>query len=100
MFDDCVLRSAPSACHIFVFPTTAINVYPWGVTLNAVEPTGASTTRVAGRTYRWPTSEKLAPGGAIVERVGPGSRVRSTRHGDAQPEGRTWFHDRLAECFN
>ncbi len=35
-----------AAYYFFLFPTTMLNVYPWGLSLNIVEPLGPARTRV------------------------------------------------------
>lgn len=41
--------------YLFVFPLTALNFYPWGLSLNAVQPLG-ERTRVVYRAYTWDAS--------------------------------------------
>ena len=37
--------------YLFLWPLTALNLYPWGVSLNAVQPLGSTRTRVVYRAY-------------------------------------------------
>lgn len=39
------------AYYFFLFPTTMINLYPWGLSLNVVEPHGPAETRIRFRSY-------------------------------------------------
>ncbi|MCE9595943.1 MAG: aromatic ring-hydroxylating dioxygenase subunit alpha [Planctomycetes bacterium] len=39
--------------YALLFPSTLLNVYPWGVSLNVVQPLGPARTRVRFRTYVW-----------------------------------------------
>jgi len=48
--------------YFFVFPTTMVNVYPWGVSMNAVEPVAIDRTRV--RFVSWVWDAALAGRGA------------------------------------
>ena len=42
-----------AAHYLWLFPTTMWNIYPWGLSLNAVEPMGVARTRVRFRSYVW-----------------------------------------------
>jgi choline monooxygenase len=48
--------------YFFVFPCTMVNVYPWGVSMNAIEPVALDRTRV--RFVSWVWDDKLAGRGA------------------------------------
>jgi choline monooxygenase len=56
--------------YALLFPSTMLNVYPWGVSLNVVQPLGPARTRIRFRTYVW-DSEFLGRGAggdlALVE---------------------------------
>ncbi|MSR46483.1 MAG: aromatic ring-hydroxylating dioxygenase subunit alpha [Planctomycetes bacterium] len=39
-------RGRVAALYFWLFPTTMLNLYPWGLSLNVVEPLGPSRTRV------------------------------------------------------
>lgn len=99
--------------YFFVYPTTAINVYPWGVSLNLVRPLGPRRTRIEYRVYvlREDLRERGAGAGldaveleddAIVERAqrGVGARLyRPGRLSGAHEAALAWLHDRLdADC--
>lgn len=40
-----------SAFYFWLFPTTMLNIYPWGLSLNIVEPIGPTETRVVFESY-------------------------------------------------
>lgn len=42
------------AWYQWLFPGLMLNVYPWGISLNAVQPLGPTRTRVRFRSYVWP----------------------------------------------
>lgn len=58
-----------AAFYLFVFPCTMINVYPWGVSVNAVRPLGHAKTRVTYQTYVHTPSRLGAGAGADLHRV-------------------------------
>ena len=45
------------AYYWWLFPNLMFNVYPWGVSLNVIEPLSHNRTRVRFRTYRFPNVE-------------------------------------------
>ncbi len=76
--------------YLALFPTTMVNVYPWGVSLNLVQPLGPTRTRVRYR--RWVARPELLDAGAgagldvveaeddaVVEAVQRGVRSRFAR---------------------
>jgi choline monooxygenase len=95
--------------YLFLFPLTALNFYPWGLSLNAVQPLGPDRTRVVYRAYvRRPELRDRGAGAgldavereddAIVERTAAGIRSRLYRPGclSARHEaGVAWFHEAL-----
>lgn len=95
--------------YLFLFPLTALNFYPWGLSLNAVQPVGPDRTRVVYRAYEWDPSlrERGAGAGldavereddAIVERAARGVRSRRFALGrlsDAHEGAVRWFRERL-----
>lgn len=102
-----------AALWVALFPTTLLNHYPWGLSLNVVEPLGPGRTRVRYR--RWVRDASLlrvGAGGAldqveheddtIVEVVQRGARSRLARPGRHAPgweDGLAHFHARLAELM-
>ena len=73
-----------------LFPTTMINVYPWGVSLNLVQPVGADRCRIVYRAYVTDPAARSGGAGsdlvtveaedqAVVARVAAGMRSRLAR---------------------
>lgn len=91
--------------YLFVFPLTGFNFYPWGLSLNAVEPLGETRTRVVYRAYVWDAAlrERGAGAGldlveqqddAIIERCAKGMRSRRFTPGvlsEAHEAAVAWF---------
>lgn len=96
--------------YFWLFPTTMVNVYPWGMSLNAVQPRGPGRTRVHFRSYVWDASlQEEGAGGdletveledeAVVETVQLGVRSRfydRGRYSPTQERGVHHFHRLLA----
>jgi len=95
----------------WVFPNLMLNFYPWGLSLNLVEPLAVDSTRVLFRAYVWDRS-KLDQGAggaldrveaedeAIVEAVQRGVRSRLYKRGRYSPtreRGVHHFHRLLSE---
>jgi choline monooxygenase len=79
-----------AAWYWWLYPATMLNVYPWGISLNAVHPLGPARTRVHFRSYvldeRWlergagaQLDEVELEDEAIVERVQRGLQSRLAR---------------------
>ena len=45
-----------AAWYFWLFPTTMFNVYPWGISINIVEPISVNRTRVRFLPYVWDES--------------------------------------------
>jgi choline monooxygenase len=58
-----------SALYFWLFPTTMINVYPWGLSVNAVQPLAADRTRVSFVTWVWDESKRGEGAGADLHSV-------------------------------
>jgi choline monooxygenase len=102
-----------AASYFWLYPTTMLNVYPWGVSVNAVQPLAIDRTRVHFETWRW--SDELEPSGAsadlhrveledeaIVENVQRGVSSPLYRRGRYSPKRETGvhhFHRLLAEAL-
>jgi choline monooxygenase len=97
--------------YLFIFPNTMFNLYPWGISVNIVEPLSPSRTRVRFLTYV-SNDSKLAEGAgadlhsveledeAVVESVQRGIRSRFYSHGRYSPSRETGthhFHRLIAE---
>ena len=104
-------RGAIAARYWWVFPNLMFNFYPWGLSLNVVEPQAIDRTRVLFRSFVWDESrlEKGAGAGldrveaedeAIVEAVARGVRSRLYGRGRYSPtreRGVHHFHRLLGE---
>ncbi len=100
-----------AAYYWWVFPNLMLNFYPWGLSLNLVQPLALDRTRVSFRSYVWDASrlERGAGSGldqveredeAAVESVQRGIRSRSYRGGRYSPaheHGVHHFHRLLCE---
>jgi choline monooxygenase len=103
-----------AAYYWWIFPNLMLNFYPWGLSVNLVQPEAINRTRVAFRSYVWDES-KLDKGAgaalhqvemedeAIVEAVqrGTGSRLyRKGRYSPTRELGTHHFHRLLCEFMN
>lgn len=101
------------AWYFWVFPNLMVNAYPWGLSLNVVEPTGQDSTRVRFITYRFPNTEGSPAAYAldateledesVVEAVRSGVRSRYYRPGRLVPgweDGVVHFHQRLMNSLS
>ncbi|MFO1314714.1 MAG: SRPBCC family protein [Burkholderiales bacterium] len=100
-----------AAYYAWVFPNLMLNFYPWGLSVNLVQPEGPGRTRVAFRSYVGePALTDCGAGGAldrveredeaIVEAVQRGVRARYYRGGRYSPtreRGVHHFHRLLCE---
>lgn len=99
-----------AAYHFWLFPATMLNFYPWGLSLNVVQPRGPEATRVLFRSFvRDPSLRARGAGGdlhtvemedeAIVALVQRGVRSRLVargRYSVTQERGVHHFHRLLA----
>lgn len=102
-----------AAYYWWLFPNTMVNVYPWGVSVNVVQPQAVDRTKVRFLTYVLdPRRLEGGAGGAldrveredesIVEAVQRGVRSRLYRRGRYSPSrerGVHQFHRLLAEAL-
>ena len=100
-----------AAYYWWIFPNLMLNFYPWGLSLNLVQPQGISRTRVSFRSFVWDASKLEAGAGsaldrvesedeAIVEAVQRGVRSRLYRKGRYSPtreRGVHHFHRLLSQ---
>ena len=100
-----------AAYYFWVFPNLMLNFYPWGLSLNLVQPQGVARTRVAFRAYVWDASRLDSGAGgalhqvemedeAVVQAVQRGVRSRWYRGGRYSPtreQGVHHFHRLLGE---
>ncbi len=100
------------AWYFFVFPTLMFNFYPWGLSLNVVEPRGPAHCRVHFRTYRFAEApfnrEEFAleqtemEDEAVVESVQLGIRSRYYHRGRYSPtmeQAVHHFHRLISNCM-
>ncbi len=99
--------------YFFLFPTTMVNAYPWGLSVNVVQPLGPSSCRVLFQTWVWDETKLDRGAGSgldeveledeqVVERVARGVRSRLYDRGRYSPtreQGTHHFHRLLAAMF-
>lgn len=103
-----------AAYYYWLFPNTMFNFYPWGCSINVVQPLAVDRTKVSFLTYVW-KPDKLDRGAgagldrveredeAIVEAVQRGVRSRFYDRGRYSPtreQGVHHFHRLLCELLN
>lgn len=102
-----------AAYYYWIFPNMMFNFYPWGLSVNIVEPRGIDRTQVRFITYVW--KEELFNTGAgseldtveledeeVVEAVQSGIRSRfysQGRYSVTREQGTHHFHRLIAEMF-
>ncbi|MBK6998386.1 MAG: aromatic ring-hydroxylating dioxygenase subunit alpha [Lewinellaceae bacterium] len=100
-----------AAYYFWVFPNMMFNFYPWGLSLNIVEPQTVSTCKVRFKVYVFDESKLNTGAGSgleqvehedeeVVENVQRGIRSRFYEHGRYSPnreQGTHHFHGLLAE---
>ncbi|MBL8744577.1 MAG: hypothetical protein JNK04_25890, partial [Myxococcales bacterium] len=58
-----------AAYYAFLFPATMVNVYPWGISLNAIRPLGIDRTRITYATWVHDAEKRSRGAGADLHRV-------------------------------
>lgn len=100
-----------AAYYFWVFPNMMFNFYPWGLSVNVVEPVAVGECRVCFYSYVWDASKMDEGAGSgldkvemedeeIVENVQRGIRSRFYKHGRysvTREQGTHHFHRILAE---
>ena len=100
-----------AAYYYWIFPNLMLNFYPWGLSLNLVQPQAIDRSRVSFRAYVWDANRLDAGAGsgldqiemedeAIVEAVQRGVRshwYRSGRYSPTRERGVHHFHRLLCE---
>lgn len=92
-----------AAWYFWLFPNLMLNFYPWGLSLNLVQPLGPARTRVAFMSYVYDAALRGAGAGAdlhrvemedeeIVESVQRGLRSRLYDRGRYSPRRETGTH--------
>ena len=103
-----------AAYYFWVFPNMMFNFYPWGLSVNVVEPVTVDECKVCFYAYVWDASKMDKGAGAgldkvemedeeIVENVQRGIRSRFYSHGRysvTREKGTHHFHRVLAEFMN
>lgn len=96
-----------------LFPNTMLNFYPWGLSVNVVQPLAVDRTKVSFLAYVWDASKLDAGAGAALDRVeredeavvesvqrGVASRLyRRGRFSPAREQGVHHFHRLLAAAL-
>ncbi|HKQ60516.1 MAG TPA: SRPBCC family protein [Candidatus Polarisedimenticolaceae bacterium] len=104
---------AVAAYYAWLFPNLMLNFYPWGLSLNLVEPRGVAETRVRFLSYVWERGASRAGAGAdlhrvemedeeVVESVQQGVRSRlydRGRYSPAREAGVHHFHRLLVQAL-
>ena len=103
-----------AAYYFFVFPNMMFNFYPWGCSINLVQPVSMDRTKVSFFTYVW-KSELFNKGAGsqldtvemedeeVVEAVQKGVRSRFYQHGRysvTREQGTHHFHRLICEALN
>jgi choline monooxygenase len=92
-----------AAWYFWLFPTTMLNVYPWGVSVNRVLPLGPSEMEVVFESWVWDAALRQTGAGAaldtveqqdedVVLRVARGVRSRLARRGRYSPQHERGVH--------
>jgi choline monooxygenase len=103
-----------AAYYFFLFPNTAFNFYPWGLSVNVVVPLAVDRTRIVYRTWVSDPSRRDRGAGADLDRVeredervieqvqrGVRSRLyRGGRYSPARESGVHHFHRLLARLLD
>ena len=105
-----------AAYYVWLFPNTMFNFYPWGLSLNVVQPLGVDRTRVSFLRYVWDHAKSGSlvsadaaveqverEDEAVVEAVQQGVRSRFYTRGRYSPtheQGTHYFHRLLAAFLN
>jgi choline monooxygenase len=103
-----------AAYYFWVFPNMMFNFYPWGLSVNLVQPLTVNTTKVSFLFYVWNEEKRNAGAGGIldkveaedeeiVQKVQKGVRSRFYKHGRysvTRERGTHHFHRLLSEFLN
>ena len=103
-----------AAYYFWVFPNLMLNFYPWGLSLNLVQPDGPAACTVAFRSFVWDAARLYAGAGgalhdvemedeAVVQAVQRGVRsrfYRGGRYSPAREQGVHHFHRLLCEFLS
>ena len=103
-----------AAYYFFVFPNMMFNFYPWGLSINVVQPLTISECKVSFHTYVWKENKFNTGAGSdlntvemedeeVVEAVQKGVRSRFYQHGRysvTREQGTHHFHQVVAAFMN
>jgi Phenylpropionate dioxygenase and related ring-hydroxylating dioxygenases, large terminal subunit len=103
-----------AAYYFWVFPNMMFNFYPWGLSINIVQPLTIDTTKVSFLTYMWKEDKYNRGAGsdldkvemedeAIVQNVQKGinsSFYKQGRYSPNREQGTHHFHRLIAEFMN
>ena len=103
-----------AAYYFWVFPNMMFNFYPWGLSINIVQPLTIDTTKVSFLTYMWKEKKYNRGAGsdldkvemedeAIVQNVQKGihsSFYKQGRYSPNREQGTHHFHRLIAEFMN
>jgi choline monooxygenase len=101
--DDVFAGTQVAAYYVWLYPNTMLNFYPWGLSLNVVQPISVDETRVLFRSYVRDRARLGRGAGAdlekvefedeaVVEQVQRGVRSRLYRRGRYSPSRETGVH--------
>jgi choline monooxygenase len=105
---------AIAAYYYWLFPNLMLNFYPWGLSVNIVEPLGPSRTRVRFRSYVLDPEKRVRGAGGDLHRVEMedeavvqavqrgvrGSLYDRGRYSPSREQGVHHFHRLLAEALS
>lgn len=100
--------------YFWIFPNMMFNFYPWGLSVNLIQPSGISKTRVRFLCYVWDESKLRQGAGAnlhqveledeeVVQNVQKGIRSRFYKYGRysvTRETGTHHFHQLISEFMN
>ena len=100
--------------YFFIFPNMMFNFYPWGLSINYIQPMGVAKTKVSFISYVWDENKLRQGAGAnlhqvemededVVQNVQKGIRSRFYKHGRysvTRETGTHHFHRLLAKFMN
>jgi choline monooxygenase len=106
--------SSVAGLYFFVFPNMMFNFYPWGLSLNIVNPKTIDTCTIQFKSFVWDESKLKTGAGAalheveledeaIVENVQKGIKSRFYKHGRYsvnREQGTHHFHRLLCKFIN
>ena len=103
-----------AAYYFWLFPNLMLNFYPWGLSINIVNPISVKETKIQFKTYVWDESKLDSGAGAdldkveledeeVVQQVQQGISSRFYKHGRFSPnmeKGVHHFHTLISDFIN